>query len=1255
MPKGWALTVFFTLASLGALSATASAAPVYKIGDIATRSQYRNEFVVFKGYVYFSGGGGALWRTDGSEAGSTLVKDTQAGTTGYDPIQLTVVRDGSGNETLFFAASGGELWKSDGTTAGTVLVKDFGYPISRLTPALGQLVFSTSDPDQLGKSDGTEEGTVTWETIYQPYGMVEVGGAVYFTTNGWMWRSDLVSAPTRASNLLARDMFAMNGTLYFTGANGTEFYVCNGTPEGTVKILDMPELWAATGIKVVGSRAFFGTVHMIAPTTTEGLWTFDGGSVRQVAVVPVWEPVGGVGDRLYFRADDGASGEELWASDGTTAWRVKDINPGAAGSDPSLVIDSCVTTVNHHDDGCRVAESAGGSVYFFADDGTHGKELWRTDGTEAGTQLVQDIVPGATGSFDPYTGARAYGEDYMVFGAFFNQPKLHGLPLGKPFFAIEDGSAAEGTGGPSNAVVTVRLVPPSPGATSVQWATLDGTALAGVDYTASSGTVSFPAGSGSQTLSVPLIADAVPEVARKTFQVQLTGSSGAPIMHGRATITILNDDGPTLSIDDVTVQENAGTATFTVTRSAATADSVTVAYATANGTATAGKDYTAESGTVTFSAGQLTRPVTIAITNDASREPNEVFYVRLTNANYAVIGDDEGQGTIVSEDTAPTLTVADVSVTEGNSGTSNMTFTATLSAASDYYSVSVDFATADATATAPADYQAQSGTLNLPAGVSSATVVVPIAGDLIDESNETLAVNLTNPVNAVLARAQATGTIIDNDASRISVANTSVLEGDTGANAAATFTLTLSNPNAATVTVDYSTAPGTTNPAEAGVDYTTASGTLTFPPGTTSVPLSVTVIGDDVDEGANETFFLNLANATNATIQTARGTATITEDDDARFFVSDVSVVEGNSGQTAATVTVTLGAVYEADASVKYYTSNGSASATGSTPDFVGISNGASAGALLLSFPSGTTSQQVTVQVIGDTTREVGNEYFNFNLTGATGVTIADTQARVTILDDDIGAADRRLTISPKTASVTEPESGETPLSFTVSLLGASGTTPTPSGLPVTVQLARTGTATAGSDYTGVPASLSFPPGTTTQTVTAAVQSDGQLENQESAILTLSSPTNATIAATTTTTSGSATLTIYDAVSRTPLAFYTVEPCRAVDTRDAAKGGPDPVSAGAPRTFTLGGVCGIPATARSVSVNVTVVGATANGNARLYAGGTVMPGASTLNYVAGKTIANNAVVLLGDLADVTVAVAPAGAAHVIVDVNGYME
>jgi ELWxxDGT repeat protein len=1255
------------LAAVSILAVPAFAVPVYKIDTISTSSDMSSEFVMFKNYLYFAGGtfdssgtGIELWRTDGTEAGTTLVKDIFPGVLSSYPEYLTVVKDALGNETLYFAASDGvhgkELWKSDGTSAGTVMVKDLtpGAASSDpedLTAVLGHVVFRIP-AYKLGVSDGTDAGTLTWTLFREPHDFFEVNGMFCFWS-GVLYRSDFQTDPTVVSPVPIWELVKMGNALYFTSDNGTTFYRSDGTAAGTVKVADMPEGWLGGLLVVAGSRIFFGTWRATATPSWEGLWQFDGAAVSMVSPVSVFS-LTAVGDRPFFQADDGVHGRELWTSDGSTARMVKDINPGPGGSDATFYLGNCGGSYPR----CTTAVPVGGNVYFFADDGVHGKELWKTDGTEAGTSLVDDLVPGPGSSWVFYGGARAYNDEYLAFGAateLYGDYVLHVLPF-RPRFFVEDLSLPEGTAGPSDAVLTVHLDPSSSQDTSVQWATADGTATAGVDYMASAGTLNFPAGTTAQTLSVALIPDATPEVEEKTFHVQLSGSSGPPIGVGLADVNIFNDDGPTISINDITVQETAGTATFTVTRSAATADAVWVLWTTAPGTATQLVDYTTRSGTVIFPAGQLTQPVVVPIVNDTTYEPDEVFYVRLSHPNYGVLGKAEGQCTIISNDLQPTLTVADVTAGEGNAGTSNLTFTVTLSGWSGY-TTTVDFATADGTATAGTDYQAQSGTLTIPAGATSGTVVVPIIGDLIDEPNETLTLNLSNPVNATLARAQATGTITDNDTARLSVGNVTVTEGASGTTVPANFTVTLSTPSSWTVTVGYATTPGTTNPATDGVDYTGVSGTLTFPPGTTSLPVPVTVIGDDVDEGTSETFFLDLTNPTNATIQTARGTGTITDDDLARFSVGDVSVVEGNSGTVAATLTVTLGCAYKTDTSVKYYTSNGTALATGATPDFVGISNGSAAGAVLLSFPAGTISQDVTVQVIGDTIKEVNNEYFNLNLTAASGgPAIFDGLAKVTILDDDLLATDRRLSIAPKAVSVTEPSSGETPTAFTVSLIPAASTTPTPSGLPVTVSIVAGGTATAPADYTGVPASLTFAPGTTTQTITAAVQSDTLLESPETLILTLANPTNATIAAKSTTTSGTATLTIYDSVSRDPLGFYTVDPCRVVDTRDPGKGGPNPVAAGTPRTFTIvGGACGIPVTARAVSVNVTVASPTAAGNARVYPGGTGLPSTSNLNYLAGLTRANNAIVLLGSLGDVTVALAPGGTAHVVIDVNGYME
>ena len=282
--------------------------------------------------------GRELWRSDGTEAGTVLVKDINPGSGGNDSDNwywgfypggpLTDV-----NGTLYFAANdgtrGGELWRSDGTEAGTVLVKDInpgsgGGDPGGLTNVNGTLYFSAEDGTngrELWKSDGTAAGTVLVKDI-------NPGSSSSLD----YWGSSLTN---------------VNGTLFFTandGTSGNELWKSNGTAAGTVLVKD------------------------INPGSGGG----DPGSLTNV------------NGTLFFIADDGTNGRELWKSDGTAAGTVlvKDINPGSGGSGPSGL-----TNVN-------------GTLFFTADDGTSGRELWKSNGTAAGTVLVKDINPGSNGS-DP--------------------------------------------------------------------------------------------------------------------------------------------------------------------------------------------------------------------------------------------------------------------------------------------------------------------------------------------------------------------------------------------------------------------------------------------------------------------------------------------------------------------------------------------------------------------------------------------------------------------------------------------------------------------------------------------------------------------------------------------------------------------------------------------------------------------------------------------------------------------------------------
>ncbi len=225
---------------------------------------------------------------------------------------------------------------------------------------------------------------------------------------------------------------------------------------------------------------------------------------------------------------------------------------------------------------------------------------------------------------------------------------------------------------------------------------------------------------------------------------------------------------------------------------------------------------------------------------------------------------------------APTLSVSDASVTEGNSGTVLANFTVTLSAPATS-DVTVNYATANGTATSGSDYTATSGTLTIPVGSTSGTIAVPVIGDLANESNETFFVNLSSPSsNATIADGQGVGTIVNDDGPpTISINNVSRSEGNSGTTAF-TFTVSLSAASTQTVTVRYATANGTARTGNN--DYVATSGKLTFSPGQTSKTVTVSVVGDTRVE-TDETFNVNLSSATNATIADGQGVGTILNDD----------------------------------------------------------------------------------------------------------------------------------------------------------------------------------------------------------------------------------------------------------------------------------------------------------------------------------------------------------------------------------------
>jgi hypothetical protein len=220
-------------------------------------------------------------------------------------------------------------------------------------------------------------------------------------------------------------------------------------------------------------------------------------------------------------------------------------------------------------------------------------------------------------------------------------------------------------------------------------------------------------------------------------------------------------------IDDVTAPEGTGGATtsFTFTVSLNAPDPiapVTVSYVTADSGAKAPEDYEHLQGTLVFEPGETEKQIVVAVVADDVHEFNDTFTVRLLSATNAAIRDSGGQGMIMNDDAEPALSIDDVSVVEGNDGTSAAVFTVTLDRQSARVT-SVWYETADGTAVAGSDYEARSGYLTLPQMATSGTITIPLVGDTVVEPDEAFLVNLGFAFPATVERGQGTATILNDD------------------------------------------------------------------------------------------------------------------------------------------------------------------------------------------------------------------------------------------------------------------------------------------------------------------------------------------------------------------------------------------------------------------------------------------------------------------------------------------------------------
>ena len=368
----------------------------------SNKDSYPNNFATLNSVVYFSATNGTngfeLWKSDGTEAGTTMVKDINvgSGSSFSTNTPITVF-----NNEMFFLYSN-KLWKSDGTEAGTVEVKDLESYVKGIFVFNSKMhIFNGSN--SFWVSDGTTAGTTKVEVNVQEFfhnsEYAIAGNKLYFQgsdSNGYeIWVSDGTAVGTKLLKDIhpefddnnIEDIIGFNGKAIFTASDGNwlgkELWITDGTENGTTVLKDINK--EGNRSSNLQNHFQFGDKILFSADNGENgkeLWMIDAGVatlLKDINPGPRYSNPSNFilfNNEVYFSASTKEKGKEIWKTDGTEAGTVmiKDIN---ADENDGLSTSNFVTLNN--------------KLYFFANDGTNGMELWESDGTESGTKLVKDI------------------------------------------------------------------------------------------------------------------------------------------------------------------------------------------------------------------------------------------------------------------------------------------------------------------------------------------------------------------------------------------------------------------------------------------------------------------------------------------------------------------------------------------------------------------------------------------------------------------------------------------------------------------------------------------------------------------------------------------------------------------------------------------------------------------------------------------------------------------------------------------------
>ena len=682
---------------------------------------------------------------------------------------------------------------------------------------------------------------------------------------------------------------------------------------------------------------------------------------------------------------------------------------------------------------------------------------WNTDQTVTVTGVDDSIDnnPDRTAT----VGHRASGGDYGSVSK--NLTVTVTDDEGTASLSVANASVTEGDSGEADLTFTVSLSPAAGHAVTVAWATskeTGDTATPGTDYTAGSGTLSFAAGATSKTVTVKVTGDQVDE-ANETLTLTLSNATGgADIGDATATGTITDDDtrGIVLSKSAVTVTEASGTgrtASYKVKLASKPTGAVTVAVSSGTTTAT-----TVNKSSLSFTTTNWNTDQTVTVTgvdDSIDNNPDRTATVghRASGGDYGTVSKNLTV-TVTDDEGAASLSVANASVTEGDSGEADLTFTVSLSPAAGH-AVTVAWATSKETgdtATPGTDYTAGSGTLSFAAGATSKTVTVKVTGDQVDEANETLTLTLSNATGGDIGDATATGTITDDDTRGIVLSKSAVTVTEaSGTTNTADYKVKLATKPTGAVTVAVSS--GTTTAAtvnKSSLSFTTTNWN-------TDQTVTVTGVDDSIDNNPDRTATVgHRASGGDYGSVSKNLTVTVTDDEGtASLSVANASVTEGDSGEADLTFTVSLSPAAGHAVTVAWATSKETGDTATPGTDYT-------AGSGSLSFAAGATSKTVTVKVTGDQVDEA-NETLTLTLSNASGADIGDATATGTITDDDAAPTGITLTASPD--SVTENGGAKT-VTVTASV---NGTTRYAAAKTVTVAVGKSAdSATEGTDYSTV-------------------------------------------------------------------------------------------------------------------------------------------------------------------------------------------